>query len=136
MSQINEEELKENQEVKDELKQKIEEEVLSENANEEVESEGGEEKTIVSTKKIAEAIRGITAILSRKLEIEEIELTEEDVEDLATALEPLQDELNEKAQYLPYLPLIIFVIAYAGRVLIAYDKKKKMGTLNAKSQNQ
>ena len=127
----------ENEEVKNELKERIENELLKE--EEEVSEEEGEEEEIsegeISTEKIAEAFRGISLILSRKFEIPEIELTDQDVQDLASALLPLRDTLSKYSQYFPYLPLIIFVLGYSARVIIGIRKKREGQSVNVQAKS-
>jgi len=74
---------------------------------------------------IVNALASFSKIASRKFKIPEIELTEDDKEDLTNALIPFEDKLSEWIQYLPYLPLAIFVIGYLGRIFIAYKEKRE-----------
>jgi hypothetical protein len=73
---------------------------------------------------IVNALGSLSKIASRKFQIPEIELTNEDKDDLSNALIPFEDQLSKWIQYLPYLPLAIFSIGYIGRIWISYKDKK------------
>ncbi len=64
-------------------------------------------------------------MFARKTGLKSIELSDEDKKDLENALIPVQDKLDSIIQYLPYVPLILFSLAYVLRVFGEYKQKKK-----------
>lgn len=83
---------------------------------------------------VATAFQSLSKIISRKVGIEEIALTDEDVEDLEKALEPLDLSVLEKIS--AYLPLTLFVVGYSIRVMLAIQEKRKLKIEEAKPQLQ
>jgi len=97
---------------------------IIENPNEEIEKEEKKPDVVFSASMLVNALGSLSKIASRKFQIKEIELTEEDKQDLINALLPFEDKLSELIKYLPYMPLAIFSIGYIGRVYMAYKDKK------------
>jgi len=122
---INEEELNKTLSKLNELESE-EDEInnIIENPNEEIEKEEKKPDVIISASMLVNAIGSISKIASRKFQIKEIELNEQDKQDLTNALLPFEDKLSEWIKYLPYLPLMVFAIGYIGRVYMAYKDKK------------
>jgi hypothetical protein len=109
-------------ELENEIENEIGEEISEEEQQEQIEQE---EKVEINPRTIAIAMQGISKILARKFDIQSFELTNEDVEDLANALEPIKDQMSSLVGYFPYLPIIIFLIAYASRVILEIMEKRK-----------
>lgn len=81
--------------------------------------------SILTPKKVAASVQPISRMMARKLDIASAELTDEDVKDLAEALEPFKDQLDKIITILPYIPLILFSIGYTARIWDEKSKKKK-----------
>jgi Na+-transporting methylmalonyl-CoA/oxaloacetate decarboxylase gamma subunit len=109
-------------ELENEIENEIGEEISKEESQEQIEQE---EKVEINPRTIAIAMQGISRILARKFDIQSFELTEQDVNDLTNALEPIKEQLGSIVGYFPYLPIIIFVIAYASRVIVEIMEKRK-----------
>lgn len=81
---------------------------------------------ILTPQIIADSLGSITAMFARWTDIKEVAFTEDDKKDLANALKPFEDKLDELLKYLPYLPLGMFAVGYGMRVAGGYkDKQKK-----------
>ena len=122
---INEDELNKTLSKLNELESKEDEiDNIIENPEGEIEKEEKKPDVVFSASMLVNALGSLSKIASRKFQIKEIELTEEDKQDLTNALLPFEDKLSELIKYLPYMPLVIFSIGYIGRVYIAYKDKK------------
>ena len=82
-------------------------------------------KKILTPKKVAKSIQPVSRMMSRKFDLASIELTDEDANDLAEALEPFEENLDEILKIIPYIPLILFAIGYSARIWEERSKKKK-----------
>ncbi len=124
---INEEELNKTLSKLNELESEEDEiDNIIENPEGEIEKEEKKSDVIISASMLVNALGSLSKIASRKFQIKEIELNEQDKQDLTNALLPFEDKLSEIIKYLPYFPLMIFSIGYIGRVYIAFrDKKAK-----------
>lgn len=78
-------------------------------------------------KSLVITLQKLSRFASRKTGLEAVELTDEDVEELTDALEPFAKEILKYIEFLPYLPLIMFAVAYGIRILAEIDEKKKAG---------
>ena len=67
-------------------------------------------KKILTPKKVAKSIQPVSRMMSRKFDLASIELTDEDANDLAEALEPFEENLDKILKIIPYIPLILFAI--------------------------
>jgi hypothetical protein len=72
-------------------------------------------------------------MLSRKFEIPEIYLDNQDKEDLINALIPLKDYLPQIVEYLPFLPLGLFSFVYGYRIYKGNQNKKVKKTRKSKN---
>ena len=84
-----------------------------------------EKFNILSPHLVAESGQQLSKMFARKTGLKSIELSDEDKKDLENALIPVQDKLDSIIQYLPYVPLILFSLAYVLRVFGEYKQKKK-----------
>ena len=82
-------------------------------------------KKILTPKKVAKSIQPVSRMMSRKFDLASIELTDEDANDLAEALEPFEENLDKILKIIPYIPLILFAIGYSARIWEERSKKKK-----------
>ncbi len=87
-------------------------------------------KKILTPKKVAKSIQPVSRMMSRKFELASIELTDEDANDLAEALEPFEENLDKILKIIPYIPLILFAIGYSARIWEERSKKKKLKKKN------
>ena len=87
-------------------------------------------KKILTPKKVAKSIQPVSRMMSRKFDLASIELTDEDANDLAEALEPFEENLDKILKIIPYVPLILFAIGYSARVWEERSKKKKLKKKN------
>jgi len=87
-------------------------------------------KKILTPKKVAKSIQPVSRIMSRKFDLASIELTDEDANDLAEALEPFKENLDKILKIIPYIPLILFAIGYSARIWEERSKKKKLKKKN------
>lgn len=96
------------------------------NMPEEAPKSAGAIQHILTPQIIADSLGSITAMFARWTDIKEVAFTEDDKKDLANALKPFEDKLDELLKYLPYLPLGMFAVGYGMRVAGGYkDKQKK-----------
>ena len=82
-------------------------------------------KKILTPKKVAKSIQPVSRMMARKFDLASIELTDEDANDLAEALEPFEENLDKILKIIPYIPLILFAIGYSARIWEERSKKKK-----------
>jgi len=87
-------------------------------------------KKILTPKKVAKSIQPVSRMMSRKFDLASIELTDEDANDLAEALEPFEENLDKILKIIPYIPLILFAIGYSARIWEERSKKKKLKKKN------
>lgn len=78
-------------------------------------------------KSLVITLQKLSRFASRKTGLESVELTDEDVDELTDALEPFAKEILKYIEFLPYLPLIMFAVAYGIRILSEIDEKKQAG---------
>ena len=80
---------------------------------------------------VARSLQPLSNIVARKFKLESIKLTDDDVHDLTNALLPFADQLNKLAQYMIFLPLLMFAGAYAARIWTEIKHKKESESSNA-----
>lgn len=80
---------------------------------------------------VARSLQPLSNIAARKFKLESIKLTDEDIRDLTNALLPFADQLNKLAQYMVFVPLLMFAGAYASRIWIEIKHKKESESSNA-----
>ena len=93
-------------------------------------------ENILTPHLISESAQQLSKMLARKTGIASMELTKEDKEDLENALIPLEDKLDSLIAYLPYLPIMMFAVAYGLRVFGEYQHNKKEKLKEQKEKNK
>ena len=93
-------------------------------------------ENILTPHLISESAQQLSKMLARKTGIASMELTKEDKEDLENALIPLEDKLDSLIAYLPYLPIMMFAVAYGLRVYGEYQHNKKEKLKEKKEKNK
>ena len=93
-------------------------------------------ENILTPHLISESAQQLSKMLARKTGIASMELTKEDKEDLENALIPLEDKLDSLIAYLPYLPIMMFAVAYGLRVFGEYKHNKKEKLKEKKEKNK
>jgi hypothetical protein len=93
-------------------------------------------ENILTPHLISESAQQLSKMLARKTGIASMELTKEDKEDLENALIPLEDKLDSLIAYLPYLPIMMFAVAYGLRVFGEYQHNKKEKLKEKKEKNK
>ena len=110
-----------------------------EQANNEADNSSTDKKeNILTPHLISESAQQLSKMLARKTGIASMELTKEDKEDLENALIPLEDKLDSLIAYLPYLPIMMFAVAYGLRTFGEYqhNKKEKLKELKDKKKDK
>ena len=110
-----------------------------EQANNEPDNSSTDKKeNILTPHLISESAQQLSKMLARKTGIASMELTNEDKEDLENALIPLEDKLDSLIAYLPYLPIMMFTVAYGIRTFGEYqhNKKEKLKELKDKQKDK
>ena len=110
-----------------------------EQANNEPDNSSTDKKdNILTPHLISESAQQLSKMLARKTGITSMELTKEDKEDLENALIPLEDKLDSLIVYLPYLPIMMFAVAYGLRTFGEYqhNKKEKLKELKDKKKDK
>ena len=82
---------------------------------------------------LTKSLQKLSKLASRKTGLQSVQLTDEDTEELADALDPLMDDLAKYIDVLPYLPLVIFAIGYAAGIIAeVLDRRKNPQTQDRK----
>ena len=76
-------------------------------------------------KDAAKAFQRMSVIAHRKTGLKSVLLSEEDERELADAIAPLMDDLAKYIDILPYIPLVLFVVAYAIGIVSEVMQKRK-----------
>ena len=76
-------------------------------------------------KDAAKAFQRLSVLASRKTGLKSVLITEEDEKELVDCIEPLIDDLAKYIDVLPYIPLVMFVIAYAIGIVAEVMQKRK-----------
>ena len=109
---------------------------LEEANNEPDNTSTNKKENILTPHLISESAQQLSKMLARKTGIASMELTKEDKEDLENALIPLEDKLDSLIAYLPYLPIMMFAVAYGLRVFGEYQHNKKEKLKEQKEKNK
>ena len=111
---------------------------LEQTNNEPDNSSTDKKDNILTPHLISESAQQLSKMLARKTGIASMELTKEDKEDLENALIPLEDKLDSLIAYLPYLPIMMFAVAYGLRTFGEYqhNKKEKLKELKDKKKDK
>lgn len=83
------------------------------------------EQQVLTPESIASVIRMVTAYVARLSGEPDLEINDAEYDMLVKGLEPFKTQLDKILKLLPYLPIMMFGVAYGIRVATVLSKRKK-----------